>query len=89
MDPYIVLDIFREAIFVALNMMSVIVVPGLIVGLLVAFFQAATQINEMSLTFVPKIFVTFTALVVFGPFLVKTLIGFSQKIIRDIPYLIG
>ena len=89
MESQFFIDIFRQGIMVALSMMAVIVLPGLLVGLLVAFFQAATQINEMSLTFVPKIFVTFVSLMIFGPFLLTTITEFTTTLYRSMPHIIG
>lgn len=89
MTPDIVVDLFRQSLWVAITIMAVILVPALIIGLMVAMFQAATQINEASLSFIPKIFVTFFCLMLAGPWMLKTLIDFCQKIITEIPYLIG
>lgn len=89
MTPDFALDIFRQAVYVAIMMISVIVVPGLVVGLIVAMFQAATQINEMSLSFVPKIIITFLALLMAGPWLLKTIMAFTQQLITGIPDMIG
>ena len=55
MSPEVVSDLMREGLFIAMIMVSVIIVPSLVVGLVVSVFQAATQINEMTLTFIPKI----------------------------------
>ena len=63
--------------------------PGLLVGLMVAMFQAATQINETSLSFIPKLFVTFLTLVFAGPWLLKTMINYTDSLFTNIPYLIG
>lgn len=89
MTPDMVVDLFRQALWTAIAIMAVLIIPGLIVGLIVAMFQAATQINEASLSFIPKVFITFMALMVAGPWILKILIGFSQKLINDIPYMIG
>jgi len=70
-------------------MLSVLILPGLFVGLLVAMFQAATQINEMSLSFIPKLLVTFLTLIFAGPWLLKTMINYTDTLINNIPYLIG
>jgi len=89
MTPESVVDIFRQAVYVGIMMIMVLIIPGLIVGLMVAMFQAATQINEMSLSFIPKLFVTFLSLVVAGPWLLKLIVSFTQRLFSDIPYLIG
>ena len=89
MTPETVIDIFRSALWCAVSLMFVLIIPGLIVGLTVAMFQAATQINEASLSFIPKVFITIFALIVAGPWLVKTLISFAKKLITSIPFIIG
>ena len=89
MTPDAVIDIFRQAIFIVILCVSVIIMPGLMIGLLVAMFQAATQINEMSLSFIPKLIITLMTLVIAGPWLAKTVVSFSQQLISEIPFIIG
>ncbi|CEK11279.1 flagellar biosynthesis protein FliQ [Legionella hackeliae] len=89
MTPETVLSIFSEGVYVLILMLAVLIIPGLIVGLLVAMFQAATQINEMSLSFIPKLLVTFLVMVIAGPWLLKTIINYTDSLISNIPYLIG
>ncbi|MBT3171399.1 MAG: flagellar biosynthesis protein FliQ [Rhodospirillaceae bacterium] len=73
-----VVDIGREAIYALLKMGGPIMAIALVVGLLVSLFQALTQIQEMTLTFVPKIIVIFLAVLVMLPFMISTLMTFSQ-----------
>jgi len=68
---------------------SVLLIPALIVGLMVSVFQAATQVNEMTLTFVPKLFVIFGLLVVLGPWILFQITNFTRNLILEIPSLIG
>lgn len=89
MAPEMVVDVFRQTLWVSIAMMAVLILPGLAVGLVVAMFQAATQINEASLSFIPKIFITLFALMLAGPWLIKTIVSFSQSLFHNIPYLIG
>ncbi len=89
MTPELVVDVFRQAVWVALSMMAVLIIPGFVVGLVVAIFQAATQINEQGLSFIPKLFVTFFSLMYAGPWLLKLVVGFTQRLYSDLPYLIG
>ncbi|EHL31612.1 flagellar biosynthesis protein FliQ [Legionella drancourtii] len=89
MTPESVVSIFSEAVYVMLLLMTVLIVPGLLVGLIVAMFQAATQINESSLSFIPKLFVTFLVMVFAGPWLLKTMVNYTDSLISNIPYLIG
>lgn len=89
MDPQTVIDIFRQAMYLIMLVVAVILIPGLVVGLLVAMFQAATQINEMTLNFIPRLFVTIGVLLLAGPWILTRFLDFSNRLIREIPYLIG
>ncbi|ASQ45370.1 flagellar biosynthesis protein FliQ [Legionella clemsonensis] len=89
MTPETVLSVFSEGVYVMILMLTVLIIPGLIVGLLVAMFQAATQINEMSLSFIPKLLITFMVMVIAGPWLLKTIVNYTDSLISNIPYLIG
>lgn len=89
MTPETVVSIFSEGIYIMLLLITVLIVPGLIVGLVIAMFQAATQINESSLSFIPKLFVTFLMMVFAGPWLLKTMVNYTDSLISNIPYLIG
>lgn len=89
MTPETVVTLFSDGVYVMLLLMTVLIIPGLVVGLLVAMFQAATQINESSLSFIPKLFVTFLVMVFAGPWLLKTIINYTDSLISNIPYLIG
>jgi flagellar biosynthesis protein FliQ len=84
-----VVDMFRQGVFIAIMMILVLVMPGLIVGFVVAMFQAATQINESSLSFVPKILVTLLAIVMAGPWLVGLIVSYTERLFTDIPSVIG
>jgi len=66
-----------------------LLLSALVVGLLVGMFQAATQINEMTLTFVPKLMVVALVVLIAGPALLNTLLGFTIRLIEGIPELIG
>lgn len=89
MTPDLITDLMREAVFLIVLMVSVIIIPSLLVGLLVSIFQAATQINEQTLSFFPRLVVTFITLMVFGGWLSVELVEFTEKLITDIPALIG
>ena len=79
-----VIDIGREAIYALLKMGGPIMGIALVVGLIVALFQALTQIQEMTLTFVPKIIVIFLSVLVLLPFMISTLTTFSQGLFERI-----
>lgn len=89
MTSEMVMTIGKQAMEMALLMTGVILLPALGVGLLVSMFQAATQLNEQTLSFIPKLGITFFILIVAGPWLLKLLMAFTQRIIGDIPMLIG
>lgn len=59
MTPASVVSLFSDSVYIILLLLSVLILPGLIAGLIISMFQAATQINETSLSFIPKLFVTF------------------------------
>lgn len=89
MTPDGVVSLFSESVYIIILLLAVLIVPGLIVGLVVAMFQAATQINEMSLSFIPKLFVTLLTLLFAGPWLLKTMLNYTDSLFTNIPYLIG
>ena len=78
MDMAQVLDVSREAIIVLLKLAAPLMLASLAVGLVISLFQALTQIQEMTLAFVPKILVIFISLLFFMPFMMTTLITFTQ-----------
>lgn len=78
MDMVQVLDVTREAIIVLIKLAAPLMIMALLVGLVISLFQALTQIQEMTLAFVPKILVIFVSLLFFLPFMVTTLITFTQ-----------
>jgi flagellar biosynthetic protein FliQ len=77
MNPEMAVDICRKAIQTILMCSAPMLIVALIVGLMVSIFQAATQINEQTLTFVPKIVAVFLTLLIFGSWVIKTLIVFT------------
>ncbi|MEZ5937996.1 MAG: flagellar biosynthesis protein FliQ [Hyphomonadaceae bacterium] len=79
-----VLDIGRDAIWAAVIMAAPVMIAGMVVGLAIAFFQALTQVQEMTLVFVPKIIVIFIALVIFLPLMGATLATFADQIFQRI-----
>ncbi len=89
MSPESILSIFQQALHVIMLLVTVILVPALVVGLLVSMFQAATQINEMTLSFIPKLIVTLLTLLLAGPWMLRLILEYTERLIHDIPYLIG
>ena len=84
MDGFIS-DISQQGIKIALLLASPMLVGALVVGILVSLFQAVTQINEQTLSFIPKIVVIVGALVIFAPWMSDTLINFTRELIINIP----
>jgi flagellar biosynthetic protein FliQ len=89
MSPEDVLTIFQHALQILLMLILVILIPALIVGLMVSMFQAATQINEMTLSFIPKLIITVVTLMFAGPWMLRLIMDYAQQLIQDIPYLVG
>ena len=80
MNEVAVIEVGREALWVILKVSGPIMLVGLIVGLLIALFQALTTIQELTLTFVPKIIMVFVAIIVLLPFMITTMIEFTQQL---------
>lgn len=89
MGPEVVVDLLREAIYLIIILVSILIVPSLIVGLVVSVFQAATQINEQTLSFLPRLLTTFVAMMFAGPFLLMKLTQFTERLVASIPLMIG
>ncbi|WP_045860409.1 flagellar biosynthetic protein FliQ [Teredinibacter purpureus] len=89
MTPEIALQLFGEAFFLTVTMVSVIVGPSLMIGLIVSTFQAATQINEQTLSFLPRLLVTLATIMMTGPWLVQKLMDLFTTLMLLIPEVIG
>ena len=88
MTADVVMDLMRNALYIAMIMVTVIIVPSLIVGLIVSMFQAATQINEQTLSFLPRFLVTLLVLAIAGPWLARMVVEFTERLMTDLPTLI-
>jgi len=89
MTPEVAVDLFREALWLTTVMVAILVVPSLVVGLMIAMFQAATQINEQTLSFLPRLLVMLVTLIVIGPWMVRTFMEYITGLYTSIPMLIG
>ena len=89
MSPEVFVGILREALWVIILLVSAIVVPGLLVGLVVAVFQAATSINEQTLSFLPRLLITLLALIFAGHWIVGTIMDFTLNLVERIPSIVG
>jgi len=89
MGPEDVLSLGRSALEVTIVIIALLLIPALIVGLLVSMFQAATQINEATLSFIPKLFITFIVMLIGGPWILQVMTTYTKKLIENIPMMIG
>ena len=89
MTPEVAVDLIRDALWLTAVIVGLVVLPSLVVGLIVAMFQAATQINAQTLSFVPRLLVMLLTLIWAGPWLVRELMEYTQNLIHNIPLLIG
>ena len=89
MTPEVVIDLGMQAMKVTALLAAPLLLSALVVGLLVGMFQAATSINEMTLTFVPKLIVVGLVIMIAGPTLLNILLGFTIGLIEGIPGMIG
>lgn len=89
MTPEVAIEVVSEAIYLILLLVTIILVPGLLVGLIVSVFQAATQINEQTLSFLPRLLVTLFVVIAAGPFMMHKILDYSENLIRNIPVFIG
>jgi len=90
MTPESVLDILQGAVYLIIVLLLIILIPALIVGLLVSMFQAMTSLNEQTMTFIPKLLVTFGVLMYAGPYMLGRLMEYMNQMFINIPlYLSG
>ena len=84
MSPEFITGFFFEAVKTAISLAAPMLLAGLAVGLIVSIFQAATSINEMTLTFIPKMLAVAVALIFFFPWMMQTMVVFTQNLIENI-----
>ncbi|MBP7442472.1 MAG: flagellar biosynthesis protein FliQ [Thauera sp.] len=89
MTPTAVIELGRQAVEVTLLVSAPLFIAALVTGLVISIFQAATQINEMTLSFVPKLVAIFVTLVLAGPWMITVLTDFMRRLIESIPSMIG
>jgi len=89
MTPETVMTIGQRALEVTLLLSMPLLLAALVIGLLVGIFQAATQINEMTLSFIPKLIGMAVTAVVAGPWMLKLMISYTRELFESIPGLIG
>lgn len=89
MSPDLVMEIGRQALWIISLLLAPMLLSALAVGLLIGMFQAATQINEMTLSFIPKLAVLILALAVAGPFMLEVVVDFTRQLVTGIPTILG
>ncbi len=89
MSPEHVLDLGQTALRILLLVSAPLLLAALVIGLLVSVFQAATQINEMTLSFIPKLIAVFVTMVAAGPWMIGALVDYTRRLFTGIPGLVG
>ncbi|MDR1647254.1 MAG: flagellar biosynthesis protein FliQ [Zoogloeaceae bacterium] len=89
MNSGTVMEIGREAVLAALTLAGPLLLTALTVGLVVSIFQAATQINEATLSFIPKLVAVFVMLMVAGPWMLQYMLEFMRAMLENIPNVVG
>jgi len=89
MTPETVMNIGQHALEMTMLLAAPLLLVALAIGLLVGIFQAATQINEMTLSFIPKLVGMAAALLIAGPWMLKELVAYTRQLIESIPSLVG
>ena len=89
MNSTAVISMVREALELTLLISAPLLLTALVAGLVVSVFQAATQINEMTLSFIPKLIGVFIAVVISGPWMLQLLVDYTQRLFTSIPGMVG
>ncbi|CDH44524.1 flagellar biosynthesis protein FliQ [Candidatus Contendibacter odensensis] len=89
MTPETVITLGQRALELATLLSAPVLLASLVVGVLISLFQAATQINEMTLSFVPKLLVVVLILLLAGPWMLELLVDFTRNLFKEIPNMIG
>lgn len=89
MGPETVVATGQQALEITIALVAVLLLPALLVGLFVSMLQAATQINEMTLSFIPKLLIIFVVMMIAGPWMIGIMTDYTRQLVQSIPYLIG
>lgn len=89
MTPEAVMSLGQHALEITLMLAAPLLIVALVTGLVIGAFQAATQINEMTLSFIPKLLAMAATLVIAGPWMVKLMVSYTRELIESIPMLIN
>lgn len=89
MTPESVMTLGQQAIEMTLMLSAPLLLSALVIGLVVSIFQAATQINEQTLSFIPKLVGIFMVLIFAGPWMVTMMVDFIRRLFGNIPWMVG
>ena len=89
MTPELVMDIGRQAVEMTLILSGPLLLAALVIGLIISIFQAATQINEQTLSFIPKLLGMLLTLILAGPWMLQTMVDYIRRLLESIPQIIG
>jgi flagellar biosynthetic protein FliQ len=89
MDPQLVITLGQQGLWMLITVSAPMLITALVVGLVVSIFQAATQINETTLSFVPKILAAVAVMALAGPWMLTTLVEYLQRMLQMIPTIVG
>lgn len=89
MSPEYVVEIGKQAIYVLLLVSAPLLIAALVSGLIVSIFQAATQINEATLSFIPKLVAMFLTMIVAGPWMIEIMTDYMRRLFESIPQIVG
>jgi flagellar biosynthesis protein FliQ len=87
LSPETVIEVFGQGLFLVVVLVIAIILPSLIIGLIISVFQAATQINEQTLSFLPRLIATLVSIMILGPWIIQELLDISQYVFESIAYL--
>ena len=89
MTPELVMDIGRQAVEMTLILSGPVLLAALVIGLIISIFQSATQINEQTLSFIPKLVGIFLTLILAGPWMLQMMVDYIRRLFESIPQIIG
>ena len=89
MSPDNVMTLSQQALEITIMVSAPLLLAALVTGLLVSIFQAATQINEMTLSFIPKLLAMLVVMIVAGPWMLNVMVEYMQRLYSSIPWLVG
>ena len=89
MSPESVMTLSQQALEITIMVSAPLLLAALVTGLLVSIFQAATQINEMTLSFIPKLLAMLVVMIVAGPWMLNVMVEYMQRLYANIPWMVG